>query len=138
MLLEFIKDTEWAGMAFHRGFCRGEEMTDKNEINEYLHRVIFELFNKLPEDFKEKMPDITFYFDMDSIRFVRNHFCFATNQDFSGFKEITFFIDLISRKGATKPELRKTVYHEVAHALGENEEEATKLVDSLILKDEQK
>ena len=111
-----------------------KKIKDKKKINELLHRIVFNLLQKLPEDVTKGTPPITFYFEESAIFFQKKHLVFAACQDGFGSKEIIFYIDLISRAGTTKQGLNNLVLHEFGHALGMNEERATKLVENLRFK----
>lgn len=110
------------------------KIKDKKIISEYLHRSVFNLLSSIPAEMKRKMPPVSFYFEMEAICLHGETMCFAVCNNYLETKEITFYIDLISRTGTTVQGLDNLVLHEFAHALGMNEKEATKLTNNRISK----
>jgi len=108
-----------------------KKIKDKQVIYKYLTTIVIALLNYLPEELSKKL-DVTFYFEMNSISYVKGQLCFATCRiGFGGGTEITFFIDLIATTGTTKQGLTNLVVHEVAHAFGMDEKQVHKLTEGL-------
>ena len=91
-------------------------MKSKAKIKAALKEIIINFVSTLPSNIKNKIGNLWFVFDEDSLMVKKDLIAFATHEP--GTNTITFYLEVISRHDFDVKRLIELVIHEVAHAVG--------------------
>ena len=99
----------------------------KQEVIQKLQSIIVAFVFSLPEEIKNKIGDLWFVFDENTLMFKNGLLVFASHEP--QLKTITFYLSAMLTDTFDDKRLKEIVIHEVAHAIGMNEEEVAKLME---------
>lgn len=102
------------------------ENKNSSELIRKLKEIILSFVPALPDEVANKVEDIWFVFDENTIMFKGKMLVFASHE--SALKTITFYLSSIKSQDFTDKRLKDLVIHEYGHAVGMDEEQISRMM----------